>query len=360
MFNSFSNLHNKLGQSRVTARGCALMRKEDEVTVNRRTLVGTLCAVSVFGVPLISSAQTGTRSNPIKIVVPYPPGGPLDVSARAIAEAVHGELGNVIVDNRPGAGGNRGVSYLAQQKPDGMTLCVGAVATHAVNPNLFKKLPYDPIKDFEPVTLIAHVPNVLVVTPEFQKRTGVKSVKDLVAYCQANPDKLNYASGGNGSAGHMAGELFKTKANIKMVHVPYAGAAAAQLSVLAGQTDLIFDNLSSASANIQAGKLIPLAVTTAKRAEALPDVPTMIEAGVPDFDISTWYGLFVPAKTPRETVDHLNAVITKALASDDMKKRLARLGGESAPCKPEEFAALIKSELAKYAEIVKASGARVD
>ena len=174
------------------------------------------------------------------------------------------------------------------------------------------------------------------------------------------PDKLNYASGGNGSAGHMAGELLKAKAGIKMVHVPYAGASAAQLSVLAGQTDLIFDNLSSASANIQAGKLVPLAVTTTKRAEALPNVPTMVEAGVAGFDISTWYGLFVPAKTPRDIVMHLNTVITKALASDDMKKRLARLGGESAPCKPEEFAALIKTELAKYAEIVKASGARVD
>lgn len=351
----------KRSANRASLRGAVRsLRKEDEVTVNRRTLIGTVCAISVFGVPLISSAQTGTRSNPIKIVVPYPPGGPLDVSARAIAEAVHADLGNVIVDNRPGAGGNRGVTYLAQQKPDGMTLCVGAVATHAVNPNLFKKLPYDPIKDFEPVTLIAHVPNVLVVTPEFQQRTGIKSVKDLIAYCKANPDKLNYASGGNGSAGHMAGELLKAKAGIKMVHVPYAGASAAQLSVLAGQTDLIFDNLSSASANIQAGKLVPLAITTTKRAEALPDVPTMVEAGVAGFDISTWYGLFVPAKTPRDIVMHLNSVITKALASDDMKKRLARLGGESAPCKPEEFAALIKTELAKYAEIVKASGARVD
>ena len=329
--------------------------------MNRRTLLGGAAAASLLSsIPLASLAQTGTGSNPIRIVVPYPPGGPLDVSARAIAEAVHDQLGNVIVDNRPGAGGNRGVTYLAQQKPDGMTLCVGAVATHAVNPNLFKKLPYDPIKDFEPVTLIAHVPNVLVVTPEFQKRTGIKSVKDLVAYCKANPDKLNYASGGNGSAGHMAGELLKSKAGIKMVHVPYAGAAAAQLSVLAGQTDLIFDNLSSASANIKAGKLVPLAVTTTKRAEALPEVPTMVEAGVAGFDVSTWYGLFVPAKTPRDIVNHLNTVITKALASDDMKKRLARLGGESAPCKPEEFAALIKTELAKYAEIVKASGARVD
>lgn len=331
-----------------------------KVALNRRTLIGGITVVSVFGLPSLALAQTGSRSNPIKIVVPYPPGGPLDVSARAIAEAVHGELGNVIVDNRPGAGGNRGVSYLAQQKPDGMTMCVGAVATHAVNPNLFKKLPYDPIKDFQPLTLIAHVPNVLVVTPEFQKRTGIKSVKDLIAYCKANPDKLNYASGGNGSAGHMAGELLKFKAGIKMVHVPYAGAAAAQLSVLSGQTDLIFDNLASASANIAAGKLVPLAVTTAKRAAALPDVPTMVESGVAGFDISTWYGLFLPAKTPRPVVDRLNSVITKALASEDMKKRLARLGGEAAPCSPEELGALVKSELAKYAEIVKVSGARVD
>lgn len=330
------------------------------VNTQRRTLLGSAAVISVFGLPLTSQAQTGTSSNPIRIVVPYPPGGPLDVSARAIAEAVHDELGNVIVDNKPGAGGNRGVTYLAKQKPDGMTLCVGAVATHAVNPNLFKKLPYDPIKDFEPVTLIAHVPNVLVVTPEFQKKYNIKSVADLVAYCKANPDKLNYASGGNGSAGHMAGELFKAQAGFKMVHVPYAGAAAAQLSVLSGQTDLMFDNLASATANIRAGKLVPLAVTTSTRAKALPEVPTMIEAGVKDFDISTWYGLFVPAKTPKDIVSRLNTVITKALASDKMKERLAKLGGESAPCKPEEFAALIASELKKYAAIVKASGARVD
>jgi tripartite-type tricarboxylate transporter receptor subunit TctC len=241
-----------------------------------------------------------------------------------------------------------------------MTLCVGAIATHAVNPNLFKKLPYDPIKDFQPITLIAHVPNVLVVTPEFQKRTGIKSVQDLVAYCKKNPGKLNYASGGNGSAGHMAGELFKSRAKIFMVHIPYAGAAAAQLSVLAGQTDLIFDNLASANANIKAGKLIPLAVTTSQRAAALPNVPTMQECGVADFNISTWYGLFVPAKTPAPIVTKLNSTIVKALNSDALKARLAKLGGESAPCTPEEFSALIRTELAKYAEIVKVSGARVD
>lgn len=328
--------------------------------VQRRTLIGTAAAVSVVGLPLPTLAQTGTSNNPIRIVVPYPPGGPLDVSARAIAEAVSDELGNVIVDNRPGAGGNRGVTYLAQQKPDGMTMCVGAVATHAVNPNLFKKLPYDPIKDFEPVTLIAHVPNVLVVTPAFRDKYNIRSVADLVAYCRKNPDKLNYASGGNGSAGHMAGELLKSQARIKVVHVPYQGAAAAKLSVLSGQTDFMFDNLASATANIRDGKFVPLAVTTSTRAKALPDVPTMIESGVAGFDISTWYGLFVPAKTPAKTVNRLNRVITAALKSDKMKERLAKLGGESAPCSPAEFSKLIKLELAKYARIVKVSGARVD
>ena len=328
--------------------------------VQRRTLIGAAAAVSVVGLPLPTLAQTGTSNNPIRIVVPYPPGGPLDVSARAIAEAVSDELGNVIVDNRPGAGGNRGVTYLAQQKPDGMTMCVGAVATHAVNPNLFKKLPYNPIKDFEPVTLIAHVPNVLVVTPAFRDKYNIRSVADLVAYCRKNPDKLNYASGGNGSAGHMAGELLKSQARIKVVHVPYQGAAAAKLSVLSGQTDFMFDNLASATANIRDGKFVPLAVTTSTRAKALPDVPTMIESGVAGFDISTWYGLFVPAKTPAKTVNRLNRVITAALKSDKMKERLAKLGGESAPCSPAEFSKLIKLELAKYARIVKVSGARVD
>ena len=328
--------------------------------VQRRTLIGAAAAVSIVGLPLPTLAQTGTSNNPIRIVVPYPPGGPLDVSARAIAEAVSDELGNVIVDNRPGAGGNRGVTYLAQQKPDGMTMCVGAVATHAVNPNLFKKLPYDPIKDFEPVTLIAHVPNVLVVTPAFRDKYNIRSVADLVAYCRKNPDKLNYASGGNGSAGHMAGELLKSQARIKVVHVPYQGAAAAKLSVLSGQTDFMFDNLASATANIRDGKFVPLAVTTSTRAKALPDVPTMIESGVAGFDISTWYGLFVPAKTPAKTVNRLNRVITAALKSDKMKERLAKLGGESAPCSPAEFSKLIKLELAKYARIVKVSGARVD
>ena len=327
---------------------------------NRRALVSAALLAPVVGLPSLSLAQVGTGSNPIRIVVPYPPGGALDVAARAIAEAVRDDLGNVIVDNKPGAGGNIGVSYLAKQPGDGMTLCVGAVATHAINPNLFRKLPYDPVKDFRPVSLIAQVPNVLVITPEFSKKTGIRSVKDLVAYCKKHPDELNYASGGNGSGGHMAGELLKARAGISMVHIPYAGSAAAQLSVLAGQTDLIFDNLASCKANVEAGKLIALAVTTPTRAKQLPDVPTMIEAGVPDFNISTWYGLFVPASTPDDKLMKLNRAVTKALKSKALSERLARQGGEAAPCSPAEFAAFIKEELAKYAELVKVSGARVD
>lgn len=257
-------------------------------------------------------------------------------------------------------GGTRGVSSVAREKPDGRTLVVGAVATHAINPSLFRHLPYDPVKDFTPVTLIAHVPNVLVITPAFQKKTGIRTVKDLIAYAKKNPGKLNYASGGNGSAGHLAGELFKADTGVNIVHVPFQGAGPAKLSVMSGQTQLIFDNLASATANIEAGKFIPLAVTTAKRAKALPKVPTLEECGLKGFNISTWYGLFVPAKTPKATVDKLNAAFTKALRSKEVDARLDKLGGEAAPTTSAQFAALIREEIPKYAKIVKISGAHVD
>ena len=333
--------------------------------IQRRTFVGAIGAVALssafyFPVTSLAAMPKGEGTNPIRIVVPYPPGGPLDVSARTISEAVTATLGNVIVDNRPGAGGGVGMGYVKRQPGDGYTLVVGAVATHAINPHLYKKLPYDAKKDFKPVTLIAHVPNVLVITPDFQKKTGIKSVKDLVAYAKANPGKLNYASGGNGSAGHMAGEWLKNSEKIDMVHVPFAGAAAARLSVLAGQTDLIYDNLASCTANIQAGKLIPLAVTTKVRTPALPDVPTMEEAGIANFDISTWYGLFVTAATPDDVVNGLNKAIVDALNSPAVKERLAKLGGMASPTTPAEFGKLVDAESAKYAKLVKLSGAKVD
>ena len=322
--------------------------------------VVALSSASFFPIAAHAASLKGEGGRPIRIVVPYPPGGPLDVSARAIADAVQPVLGTVVVENRPGAGGNVGMSYVAHQTADGYTRVMGAVATQAINPYLFKKLPYDSDNDFRPVTLVATAPNVLVVTPAFSERTGVKSVKDLVAYAKAHPGKLNYASGGNGSAGHMAGELLKNKMGIDMVHIPFAGASPALLSVIAGQTDLIFDNLASAASNIAAGKLIALAVTTKERTPLLPDAPTMAEAGVPDFDIYTWFGLMVPQKTPDEAVKTLNDAIVPVLRDPTTAKRFASFGAVASPTTPEEFDALIRQEKKKYEKLVALSGARVD
>jgi tripartite-type tricarboxylate transporter receptor subunit TctC len=315
-----------------------------------------IAALALALAPALARAQT----KPLRIVVPYPPGGPLDSAARALAEAVRPALGTVIVENKPGAGGNLGVDYVAKQPADGQTLVIGAVATHAVNPWLFSKLPYDPVKDFAPITLIAHVPNVLVMPTARAEALGIRSAQDLIAYARSHPGKLNVASGGNGSAGHMAGELMKSQARVAVVHIPYAGAAPAQLGLLAGQTDLMFDNLASALPQIQAGKLKALAVTTPQRVPALPGVPTMAESGLPGFDVSTWFGLFAPAGTPPATVERLNAAFTAALRTPEMRERLARMGAEPAPNSPAEFAALVKSELAKYQKIVQYSGAKVD
>jgi tripartite-type tricarboxylate transporter receptor subunit TctC len=320
-----------------------------------------LTAIAVLAVTAAATAQTATfPTRPIRLIVPYPPGGPLDTAARALAERVKDTLGTVVVENRPGAGGNLGVDQVAKSAPDGYTLAIGAVATHAVNPWLFRKLPYDPIKDFVPITLIAHVPNVLVITPERAAQLKVASARDLVDYLRSHPGQLNYASGGNGSAGHMAGELLKSQAKVSVVHIPYAGAGPAQLGLLAGQTDFMFDNLASASAQIKAGKLKALAVTTPQRASSLPEVPTMAESGLPGFDVSTWFGVFAPAGTPAPVVSRLNQTLTAALKTPEMRERLARMGAEPAPMSSAQFADLVRAELAKYEKVVKFSGARVD
>ena len=242
---------------------------------------------------------------------------------------------------------------------------MGAVATHAINPWLYAKMPYDPIRDFTPITGVARVPNVLVMSPEAAARLGIASVADLVAYAKKNPGKLNYGSGGNGSAGHLAGEMFKAQAGVFMVHIPYAGGNPAQLALLAGQVDLNFDNLAAASANIKAGKLKALAVTTAKRSSAMPDVPTIAEAGAQlglgSFDIDTWFGIFGPAQAAgrRDRSGSTRPSSTRS-ASADLRARLASLYAEPMPMSPERFAAFVKAELAKYEPLVKASGARVE
>jgi tripartite-type tricarboxylate transporter receptor subunit TctC len=322
----------------------------------KKLIVALLLALTAFGV----AAQT----KPIRLIVPYPPGGPLDIVARALAEKVQPVLGNVIVDNRPGAGGNLGAELAAKAAPDGTTLVIGAVATHAINPWLFKHIPYDPIRDFTPITGIAQVPNVLVMNARRAQALHIASVADLVRYAKQHPGQLNYGSGGNGSAGHLAGEMFKAQAGVFMVHIPYAGGAPAQLALLSDQVDLTFDNLASASANIRSGKLRAIAVTTGTRASAMPEVPTIAEGGkalgLGRFDINTWFGLFGPAKLGPDMTQRLNRAFVDALNSPELKARLAALMAESAASTPDQFAAFVKSELAKYESVVKASGATVE
>ena len=300
-------------------------------------------------------------SKSIKIVVPYPPGGPLDQIARALAERMRESLGqNLVVDNRAGAGGNIGADYVAKAQADGYTLVIGAVATHAINPYLYARIPYDANRDFAPIGMIAMVPNVLVMTTEASQRLNVNNLKDLVDYGKKHPGKLNYASGGNGSAGHLAAELFKSVAGFSMVHIPYAGAAPAQLGLLAGQTDIMFDNLASAAGQIQAGKLKAFAVTSAQRSSQLPAVPTIAESGYPGFDISTWFGLMAPAGTAEPIVKTLHKVMSQALETKEIKDRLARMKADSPAMSPEAFKQFILQEQKKYEVLVKASGARVD
>jgi tripartite-type tricarboxylate transporter receptor subunit TctC len=324
----------------------------------RHSLAGLTAAAGVAAFP--AWAQT----KPIRLVVPYPPGGPLDVIARVLAERAKDALGTVVVDNKPGAGGNLGADFVAKSAPDGHTLVMGAVATHAINPWLYSRLPYDPVRDFTPITLVAQVPNVLVLNAAAAERLNIRSVADLVAHAKKNPGQLNYGSGGNGSAGHLAGEMFKRQAGLFIVHIPYAGGAAAQLALLSGQVDFNIDNLASAAANIRSGKLRALAVTTAQRSAAMPELPTMAEAGaklgLDHFDIVTWFGLFAPAQLPPDTTTRLNQAFTNALKSPEVKARMAMLMAEPAPTTPEQFGSFVKSELAKYQQAVKDSGAKAN
>ena len=307
-------------------------------------------------------AQTAPK--PVRLIVPYPPGGPLDIAARALADKVRDSLGVVVVENRPGAGGNIGADAAAKSAPDGTTIVMGAVATHAINPWLYSRMPYNALADFTPITLVAQVPNVLVMNAGNAERLGLTNVRELVAFMKKNPAKLNYGSGGNVSAGHLAGEMFKTQAGVFMVHIPYAGGAGAQLGLLSGQVDLNFDNLAAASANIKGGKLRALAVTTAQRSAFMPEVPTVSKSrrdlGLGQFDIHTWFGLFGPARLPADVTARLNKAFVDALNSPDVKARLATLMAEPAPSTPEAFGAFVRTEHTKYEQVVKASGARAD
>jgi tripartite-type tricarboxylate transporter receptor subunit TctC len=333
------------------------------MTINRRLAIAAAAAAVAAASPA-AWAQAQAQARTVRLVVPYPPGGPLDIAARLLADKLKDSLGNVVVENKPGAGGNLGADVVAKAAPDGLTLLMGAVATHAINPWLYSKMPYNAQRDFTPITLVAQVPNVLVMNAEVATKLNIKSAADLVRYAKSNPGRLNYGSGGNGSAGHLAGEIFKAQAGLFVVHIPYAGGPPAQLALVAGQVDYNFDNLAAASANIKSGKLKALAVTTAKRSSALPDIPTLAEAAgvaaLSGFDISTWFGIFAPAGLDAAATARLNKALVDALGTADVKTRMAGLLAETSPTTPEQFAAFVKAESAKYERVVKASGAKAD
>jgi tripartite-type tricarboxylate transporter receptor subunit TctC len=337
--------------------------EKDTFTMQRRQFTSfatksiALTALYTCGKPVFS------QQKPIRLVVPYAAGGPIDVTARLIANQVAASLGPVIIDNKPGAGGNIGADLVAKAAPDGLTIGIAALATHAINPWLYSKMPYDAAKDFAPITQMLRVPNVLVMNADTAKRLNIHTLQDVVAYARANPAKLNYGSGGNGSGGHLAGEMFKQRAGVFAVHIPYNGGNPAQLALLSGQVDFNFDNLATAAPNIRSGKLKALGVTALKRSPNLPDVPTLQEA-MPslfkDFAIETWWGLVAPAGTPADVVNKLNTAFTAALKLPDTQTRYSALMAEPSPSSPQEFATFMAQERARYEKPVKASGARVD
>ncbi len=324
------------------------------MTLSRRHFIAVAGVAAAL--PGIASAQA-FPSRPIRFVVPFPPGGSLDVSARAVADRMTVLLGQtVVVENRPGAGGNVGVDLVTKAAPDGHTIVMGALSTHAVNPHLYAKMPFEPLRDTVAITQVGDVPNILVIGPSVK----ADSVADLVRLIKANPKGFNYGSGGNGSGGHLAGALFADRIGVPIEHIPYQGGAPQLNALLSGETQFTFDNLANAFPQIEAGKLKPLAVTTPKRSAQVPNVPTMGEAGIPGFDISTWFGIFAPAGTPADIVQKLATASIAALKDPATVERLAKLAVVPVGNTPAEFTAFVRAEHEKYREIVRLSGARVD
>jgi tripartite-type tricarboxylate transporter receptor subunit TctC len=322
-------------------------------------LIRLLLALALAAAADFAAAQPQSwPTRPLRLVAPYAAGGPIDISARLLAAKLQESLGQpVVVENRPGAGGNIGVDLIAKGPADGYSLVMSAIATLAINPSLYPSLPYDPLKDLRHVTLLVQVPNVLIVGND----VPAKSVKELVALAKARPGKLDFGSGSTGSTGHLAGEMFKMLTGTYMVHIPYKGSAPALADMMAGRIDLMFDNLASALPSIRSEKVRALAVTTPKRSGFLPALPTLDESGLKGFDMTTWWGVSVAAKTPQPVVERLSAEILKAMDSADMKERLRNMGSEPPAIRtPEQFAAFVAAELKTYTELVKRSGAKAD
>ncbi|MEK9951502.1 MAG: tripartite tricarboxylate transporter substrate binding protein [Curvibacter sp.] len=329
--------------------------------MNRRHLIAVASAVLLAGASS-AWAQGAWPSKPVKIVVPFAPGGTTDILARAIAPELTRALGqSFIVENRAGAGGNLGAEVVAKSPNDGYTLLMGTVGTHGINKALYAKLPYEPQKDFAPITLVAGVPNVMVMNADKARSLNINTVPDFIQYAKANPGRLNMASSGNGTSIHLAGELFKSMTGTFMTHIPYRGSGPALLDMVAGNMDVMFDNLPSSMPHIKSGKLKAFAVTSAQRSNALPEVPTVEEAGkLKGFEASSWFGLLAPAGTPADIVNRIQQETAKALATPAVQERLLAQGAIPGGMSPQEFTRFIDAEHVKWAAVVKASGAKVD
>jgi tripartite-type tricarboxylate transporter receptor subunit TctC len=305
--------------------------------------------------PVPASAQD-YPNRPIRFIVPYPPGGGTDVVARVMNDALAVELGQpIIIDNRGGAAGNVGTDLAAKAPADGYNVLF-TLSSHTINPKLYDKLPFDVERDFVPISLAAAIPQILVANPS----VPVNNVKELIAFAKANPGKLNYASAGTGSPGHMAGELFKIKTGVDIVHIPYKGGGPAVVDTIGGQVQLLFVSMPAAWQHVKAGKLKAIAVTSAKRSIAAPEVPTIAESGVPDYVVESWFGALAPAKTPPAAVARLNAAFAKVLENPQVKERLLAQGAEAAPSTQAEFDRVIKDELSKWDLVIKTAKIRPD
>ena len=294
-------------------------------------------------------AQDAYPSKPIRLILPFPPGGGTDILGRLVAERLVARLGQpVVIDNRGGAGGNLGAEAAAHSAPDGYTLLLAAT-TLAISPSLYKKLAYDPVKDLAPIGLVATVPNVMITHPS----VPAKTLQEFIALAKSRPGELNFGSGGNGTSNHLGGELFNMVAGVKLVHIPYKGVNLAMNDALAGNIQLVVIGIPAAAPQIKSGKLRALAVIAPQRSAALPDVPTVAEAGLPNFDVTTWYGLLAPAATPRPIIARLNAELVRVMQAPDLKERLAGMGIDPLTSSPEEFATYIGQEIAKWGDVVR-------
>jgi len=336
-----------------------MFRRQRSLTAFARAfaVAGLVAGAGVTGMYAPAAQADAWPSKPITVIVPFPAGGGTDAFARPLTAQLSKQLGKqFVIDNRGGAGGTVGASIAAKAAPDGYTLFIGG-AHHAIAPSFYKKLDYDIEKDFIPITVIAQPPQVIVVNPAKVQASGVK---DLIAYAKANPGKLNYASAGNGSSHHLAGELFKLQTQTDLIHVPYKGAGPALSDLMAGQVDLMFDGLGSSSQHIRSGRIKALAVASKTRSAAFPNVPTAAEAGLPNYDVSTWYALWAPKGTPKEIVDKLYVETTKALNSPEMKQIWLQNGSEIPQFTPEQFAQFEHAEIKRWADVVQRSGAKID